>query len=57
MATLSVVAATLGAEVVTLDRDAAGHRVTAPIELETWLAERGGTVAILRPDHYATCTR
>jgi 3-(3-hydroxy-phenyl)propionate hydroxylase len=49
---LSGLARSLGAAVVTLDGDRAAHRVTAPTTMEDWLAERGGGIAILRPDRY-----
>jgi 3-(3-hydroxy-phenyl)propionate hydroxylase len=49
---MSGIATRLGAEVVTLDGDRASHRATEPAVLERWLAERGGNVAILRPDRY-----
>jgi 3-(3-hydroxy-phenyl)propionate hydroxylase len=49
---LSTLAATVGAELVTVDADGAGHDITAPIALNRWLTEHGGTAAILRPDHY-----
>jgi 3-(3-hydroxy-phenyl)propionate hydroxylase len=48
---LSTLAATVGAKLVTVE-DGAGHDITAPIELNQWLREHGGTAAILRPDHY-----
>jgi LDH2 family malate/lactate/ureidoglycolate dehydrogenase len=49
---LSDIATRLGAETVTLDGHRAGHRITAPAELEGWLTDRGGDIAIVRPDRY-----
>jgi 3-(3-hydroxy-phenyl)propionate hydroxylase len=49
---LSDLATRLGVETVTLDGQRADHCITAPPELEGWLTERGGDIAVVRPDRY-----
>jgi 3-(3-hydroxy-phenyl)propionate hydroxylase len=49
---LAELATRLGAATLTLDGDGAGDCVPAPVSLQHWIAQRGGTMAVLRPDRY-----
>ena len=49
---LGGLAARLGAAMVTVAAEGSGPRATEPGAVERWIAERGGTIAVLRPDRY-----
>jgi len=49
---LARLAARLGAAMVTLAGEGSGFQATEPAAVERWIGERGGTIAILRPDRY-----
>ncbi len=49
---LGELAHSLGAAVVTVGDETVPGAVRAPAELAAWLADRGGTCAVVRPDRY-----
>ncbi len=49
---LAELAMRVGAATVTLDGNGSGDCVPAPVAVQHWIAQRGGTMAVLRPDRY-----
>jgi 3-(3-hydroxy-phenyl)propionate hydroxylase len=49
---LADLAATLGAQLVTVTDEPVRHAITAPVALADWMQAQGGDIAVIRPDRY-----